>query len=264
MLCGTRLRGELATVAADRVVASPFILAADSHPLNLSVVLGAGGMLDVVPLVFDEDGTRLLAGPTVAVAPRTAERTVVTMAVPDDDLLHAGPLHLGVWVGQSVDLAIAAASTPSLLAQSTGTPAVDLTLPGSPQAGQLQAFMLVDAEPPLAGTVEQQARRGVQTAAASLGGVADAQTAIAATCGWYGHQYDPDRGLLAIVRDDGPLAGLVGRRVLVSGRTVAQSVPVLVTAADDVIEDIALTRQAFMQLAGAYTEELEVTVEVIP
>ncbi len=263
MLCGTRLPGTPAPVDAGRTVASQFTLDRAGTPVHLGVVAGPGGAATLTALVFDQDGGLLAAGPETDVEVRAAARTVLELPLPAA-AVEAGELWLAVHTDTAIDLAVVSTGDDELLVQVDATPPEALDVGETPAAGRLQAFLLVDAEPAPPGDLATQARRGIQTAAAALGGVPDAQSARAASCGWYGTQFDPDRGLLAFVRDGGPLTDLVGARVLISGQTIAASVAVLVTAAEDIVEDIAVSRVAFLQLAGAFTEELAVIVEVIP
>lgn len=81
------------------------------------------------------------------------------------------------------------------------------------------------------------------------------------TCGWHGWSFDPERGSFAVVREDGPMADLVGERLKVTYGE--QSVAVYCHTSGDTVEDISLSRRLFMALAPAATTELDVVVEVL-
>lgn len=79
-----------------------------------------------------------------------------------------------------------------------------------------------------------------------------------ASCGWHGDMFAEERGAYAIVKLDGPLSDFVGERIRVQYED--RLTYVFVYDERDIIEDLSLTRRAFMQLAEASTDELDVTV----
>lgn len=83
------------------------------------------------------------------------------------------------------------------------------------------------------------------------------------TCGWHGTKTDPNIGAYGIARADGPLADYVGERVRVRDSESQRVVYVYIVDEADVIEDLSLTRRAFMELGLASTEELSAVVEVM-
>lgn len=85
-----------------------------------------------------------------------------------------------------------------------------------------------------------------------------AQTAVV---GWHGTLTDPQRGSFCIVSSSGPLADLVGERVKVSKGD--RSVYAYCHTDGDILEDLSLTRRAFMALDYPATTELEATVEIM-
>lgn len=95
-------------------------------------------------------------------------------------------------------------------------------------------------------------------------------TRQSAAAGWYGTKFDPTAGANAIVRSDGPLAGLVGERVLVTrhgpiaDRIVAVYVHDERTFPDEIAdEDIILTARAFLAIGDQALDSIDVTVEVL-
>lgn len=88
--------------------------------------------------------------------------------------------------------------------------------------------------------------------------------ATAAT--WHGTRVDPNRGSFAVVRAGGPLAGLVGHRIVVTttGPVTKRSVIVYVFAAKSVLDaDLSLARRPFAQLELLSADTLDVTVQVL-
>lgn len=90
-------------------------------------------------------------------------------------------------------------------------------------------------------------------------------TAVFASAGWHDTAFDPNRGAYAIVRSDGPLADWVGEwvRVTAAGVTRTRAVTVYVVDEGQPIEDISLSRRAFLALAPLASTELDVTVQVM-
>jgi hypothetical protein len=81
------------------------------------------------------------------------------------------------------------------------------------------------------------------------------KTSYSGRVGWYGEEIDADIGSFALVSPAGPLAGLVGSRVQVTtegtdlSSGVETSVVAYVKASAAIIDDIAVFRELFMELA---------------
>lgn len=93
---------------------------------------------------------------------------------------------------------------------------------------------------------------------------------VTAVASWYGTEFDPAIGSVAIVRSDGPLADLVGERLLVRRRqpVVDRTVAVYVhderTFPDsDTDADLLLSARAFLALADQAMDSLPVTVGIL-
>jgi hypothetical protein len=93
---------------------------------------------------------------------------------------------------------------------------------------------------------------------------------VTAVAGWYGNTFDPTTGANAIVRYDGPLADLVGERILVSrrGTTDARSVAVYVhderSFPDELAtEDLVLSARAFLAIGNQTLDDLDVEVGIL-
>lgn len=90
-----------------------------------------------------------------------------------------------------------------------------------------------------------------------------------AVAGWFGTTFDPHVGSVCLVRAGGPLADLVGERLLVSRRGgVPRSVAVYATDVPDFPDDLAgedllLSARAFLALDNPGLDDLEVTVEIL-
>jgi hypothetical protein len=104
------------------------------------------------------------------------------------------------------------------------------------------------------------ARYGWEDSQIKLGesGVMEAE-GVSGSCGWHGTLLDPELGAFAVVREDGPMAALVGERLQVVDETSGRACYVYCHTDGPVIEDISLTRRAFQALSLAGDDELEVT-----
>jgi hypothetical protein len=85
-----------------------------------------------------------------------------------------------------------------------------------------------------------------------------------ATCEWYGGRLSEEQGSNALVRSEGPLAELVGERLMVTNPATGANVAVYCHAENSqVVTDLSLSRRAFMEVAYLSTEQLDVIVEVL-
>ena len=82
-----------------------------------------------------------------------------------------------------------------------------------------------------------------------------------AVCGWHGLSFDPAEGSFCIVKRDGEFTDLIGERVAVHNGD--KRVVAYVHTDGDILEDISLTRRAFMALDVASRTELNVVVGVL-
>lgn len=91
--------------------------------------------------------------------------------------------------------------------------------------------------------------------------------ARAALTGWHDTFLDPETGSNALVRDTGPLVGLLGERIKVTtyGQQVNRSVYAFVhgVAPETLDWDLSLTRHLFGQIASLASDTLSVKVEVL-
>jgi hypothetical protein len=90
--------------------------------------------------------------------------------------------------------------------------------------------------------------------------------AIPATCGWHGTAFDPQRGAFGIVSVDGPLADMVGERLVVTRRDVSPARTVYVYVHSDsetLTEELSLSRRAFMGLGDPALDRVQVTVDTV-
>lgn len=84
---------------------------------------------------------------------------------------------------------------------------------------------------------------------------------VQAACGWHGTLTDPERGSVAIVRTDGPLADLVGERIRITFEE--EAVVAYVHTEADILDDLSVPRRSFMGLAPPAQESIDVTVEIL-
>jgi hypothetical protein len=97
---------------------------------------------------------------------------------------------------------------------------------------------------------------------------AERGTRVFAVLGWHGTAFDDDYGAIALVPENGKLAGLVGKRLLIAGieSVAARSIRVLVldTSRDmPEDEDITVPRRLFLALSPLWEDALDVKVEVL-
>lgn len=98
---------------------------------------------------------------------------------------------------------------------------------------------------------------------AQLRGPAETRSAKLATAEWHGAgpEGDPERVSFAMVDEEGPLANLVGERVLVRHGT--KQVYAYVHRSAALGSEISVTRRLFMALAPLATTQLPVVVSVV-
>lgn len=94
-------------------------------------------------------------------------------------------------------------------------------------------------------------------------GVVPTVEAVQATCGWHGLNIDASRGAYAVALEGGACEQLVGQvcRFSVVGPRTRSVYAYLYGTVDDLLEDVSLSRRAFLQLAPLWTEELTVVVQ---
>lgn len=105
------------------------------------------------------------------------------------------------------------------------------------------------------------ARLAFADAQGALGGVAEERLNDTYTCGWFGTSLIDDRGSLAVVNEDGPLADCIGDRLrIIHGQ---RSVVVYCFGSTDLDTDLAIARRAFAAIELLAAEELDVELEVL-
>lgn len=234
----------------------------------------ASGAATVYPAVYDEAGDLLTVGAGVVIAAgapvawRTLRLDVAGLALagaPWIGLRAAGADNAARLYGVAPGTADAVTAAAVGDAPATLDAAVASTLEAALLADVFAAYTApVVEDAALARLPWSLAQRflGVTGAIGSTG-----QTAVA---GWHGSTTDPEQGASCIVRTDGPLAELVGERVLVTARlgTLRRSVALYCHDEQDfgpdaADEDISLSRRAFQSLAPLATDALTVEIEVL-
>lgn len=273
---GDDLGAPAAGAASDTVVSSAFTATADSLVSKLSVAvdgLGDGGSQALRGVIYSSNGDLLGV---------SAEITVENLAEPGwVDLIFDSPVEVSG--GESYDLGVHCGETSGaarLYESLTGSNLSSIadTYAGGPAAtgftpsystGELgiYATFAYRWQPP-AETDLYLANLGFQSAQSSLSGVGDPRTKQRSYATWHGTFLDPEPqgASLAIVQSGGPLAGLVGERVKVTGAS-RRSVIVYVHRETDLDLDddtqISLSRRAWQALAPASDDTLLVTTEVV-
>lgn len=229
---------------------------------------GGGDQL-VAPVVYRANGNLLASGNYVTVPAGLGSGWVTfefnqayEPLAPQD----AADWYIGLHfqgVANSVRLGAVAATTGGRAAT---TATVPTSLPGLSTTTTPALFAGVSGlgAPPSVGVSDiEYARMGFGSAQAMLSGAPLSSSASTALCEWHGTRVDPERGYFAVVRSGGPLASLVGERLLVSNDITGASVRVYCHREVDIEADISLTRRGFSELGELSLTELDVVVELI-
>lgn len=108
-------------------------------------------------------------------------------------------------------------------------------------------------------------RRAFPEAQELLRGATFERVAEGAAVGWHGSEVSPETGCVALVREDGPYTALVGEIVKLTHplATGTRSVYVYVFATAAVLDDISISRRAFLALGILANANLDCVVETI-
>lgn len=108
-------------------------------------------------------------------------------------------------------------------------------------------------------------RRAFPTAQEAFEGAVLRTAAASAMVGFHGSDTSPETGAVALVREDGDYVDLVGEIVRVSRRLSGgtRSALVYVVGTGPILDDLSLSRRAFMALGILASETLECSIEVI-
>lgn len=269
MIVGTITQGGTATnLAVDKSYLSGALsLGEQSKLVKITLPLDGGGSgtgdQTLRAMVYEgAAGGALLGTSDEVVIADGAALEWVDFAFPDLPLLPVGDYYLAV--GASSATTTARAYGTGALTSTTDTYADGplATVPGSPSlnAGlSIFALLIAPYAPGEQVSDRQIATLPMPNATAVFGSSApDSSMVAAATCGWHGSRFAQETGAFAIVKLDGPLSDYVGERVQV--RYEDRTTYVFVYDERDIIEDISLTRRAFMDLAEPSADELDVTV----
>jgi hypothetical protein len=109
---------------------------------------------------------------------------------------------------------------------------------------------------------EELAARGWHSSQLALRGNIESASDRTVTAEWHGTSLDERRGAFALVREGGPLEELVGERVRVTRRS-REAYVYIVGSTDDMDEDLSLTRRAWMALADAAEESIDLRLQVV-
>lgn len=134
---------------------------------------------------------------------------------------------------------------------------------GAPYAGvhSIYAPIVSYWDPPEGEESAWYARLPWREAQRVLGSTGPTGRAHVVGCGWHGVAQDEEEGAFAIVQTGSEIADLVGDRLAI--RYGKKVVYVYCHREDDVLEEISLTRRAFLGLATLAEFELGVEVEVL-
>jgi hypothetical protein len=118
---------------------------------------------------------------------------------------------------------------------------------------------------PLDQSLDYLARLAFPEAQAFLGSAGPAQTPkYLLDVGWHGTVVDDATGSFAVVRANGPLDALVGKRVVVTHVANRRSVTAVVSKRAAIMDDLSLTRRLFVQLGVLTADVLNCQVQEVP
>lgn len=109
----------------------------------------------------------------------------------------------------------------------------------------------------------------IDVASGIFGAGGPVASSVPAVCGWYYSVDNPPPPAAAIVREDGPLAELVGQRIRVSARTPHGTASIAVYVSDEqpfddlVGQDLWITREAFMRIGDLSADAITVSIEIL-
>lgn len=274
MLIGTRSVGvNQNNPVADRLLATTTGVPVwkDARAVKATVLLAGAAADGLVKAVLYRDNF-LAAVSDEAVIPANAPAAwldfpFVTEALPEGVLFEQGAvLDLALHVGAQVFVwhATTDGVTATIDTYSDGPPAFFAGV----QSNSISAFVtLVPVFSPRATATEQTlARMAFPEAQVVLGATSPVDRGVQAACGWHGTVVDANRGSFAVVREDGPLAGLVGQRVVLTTQSAAvtrKAYAYVVASSGRVVEDISVTRRLFLELAPLASDEVSVRVQVL-
>lgn len=255
------------------------VLPSGQHVVRVAALLNASaaanGQQRFRAVLASDAGAVLAVGPEVLVAAGSPAGWVSLPFDPAGLAVAEGACRFGVHGGPTGDLATYARQSAGAdrysysvaygaLGASLGAPASTTTGPHLFILETLDGWVAPDVPD------EQLARLpwdAAQRALAVSGPVrASRRSAVAS---WHGVDTDPERGAFCIARSDGALADLVGERVRVAFRVGTRERAVAVFCHDEqdfpdgLVEDISLSRRAFLALAPWAMETIPVTVEVL-
>lgn len=221
---------------------------------------------DVRGIVYSTAGALLGYGSTVTI-PDGMDAKWVDLAFPTPVALAAGSVHVGIHGGPvSNGVRTYHASSGTSVLQATGDtfadgPASTYGSTTTMAAMSLFATASEDWVRPDAGHawVAGLAWPESQEVFAKLGPIPG--TGQVVPCGWYGTRTDPAREAFALVRRGGPLEDYVGEVLKVTMGSI--TVYVLARSAKDILEDVAVTRRAFIALAPPALTAPNALVEVV-
>lgn len=89
--------------------------------------------------------------------------------------------------------------------------------------------------------------------------------ALVSRIGWHGTATDLERGSFAIVREDGPLAHLIGERLRITrgDRVGRLQVYVYCHSRLELPDDLSVPRRIYLQLGLPAEDDIPVTVEIV-
>jgi hypothetical protein len=282
ILGGSKAGGTAVELVADRVRVNPGVLPAPAHLSHVAAYLdglGAGAGAALLRAVIYDGADKLVARSAEgAIADGQAASWVQFRFDTNGGLLlpadtYSIGLHIGGVTNNARTWTDVAPGPTSRQATDTYADGAASPLPAASNQSKTLPVCAALFEPwvtPLVQDVEL-ARLPWVLAQRVLGATGPAtRTPRAATCGWHGAKTDPEVGAFCIVRSDGPFADLVGERVRVTYRVGTNERTVALYCHDEqsfppeaAMEDLSLTKRAFLALAPLSRDWLPVSLQVL-
>ncbi len=270
----TTLTGTFAAATADRLLLNRAATAmVREAPAKIVARLDSGGVAGeqvFKPVAYDALGNLVAQGPAITVLDNATDGWF-ELPFGRSGIIPAGTFYYGLATGPLTGAArVATTSTPGLACVSITEPYADgvasaVTIPAvTADSSYVQHLVTSSVEVQNVGILdvdelsalpwpESQRRLG-------LGGPLRGRTQRT-TIGWHGTSFDPVLGAVGVVRKDGPLRDLAGERVRLTHRNT--SVVVYIHDLGGTIEDLSITRRAFMALDMPSLDSLPVLLEVM-
>lgn len=270
MIFGNKKTGNGTTAVPNgTLLTSTFVLGVDTLLLKLMAPfsIGPAGGQAVRGVVYSATGNLIATSNEVTPINPQADGYVWTdFRFSTPVALAAGTYQIGMFFGPNTSGSVFATGAPFDASDKTKTgtyPTTPATLSGTSSSSSRLSIIGVGVTPyvvPALVTDEYIASLPFEDAQAALS-VGAPIDPLRGMVGWYGAFTDPKTGSYAIVQTDGIYSGLVGERVKITYDE--RSVFAVIHEEKSILEDIALSRRAFLKIAQTNDAALDGVVEIV-